>query len=171
MSEKAENPTSGHGKPAQTQHTGGTTINLYVTGGNNLIAPIATTIIQNFYNDRPGEVVAMGKKDESDEASDTDETGEAVCGAELSSDEKRLNQYISNDALVRKYVDHIVECSSARQLADVVGRMMKDAAISSSVVVKAVFINTLLPFAVNIRSGRSVDNIRQHINQMLCGRR
>ena len=71
---------------------------------------------------------------------------------------------------LRFYVKQIGNCNSAYELADVVKLMLEDGHVRKEIVVKAAFIQKLLPFAANLISGGTVDNVRLQINNMLATR-
>ena len=138
-------------------------INIY--GGNNLIAPVASSAIQNFYGDRGSE------KTESTE-SVTDEKP-AQEPAELSDDEFYVSVYIPDIKVMRAYKILLGECTTARELAVVVGKMLADENcrnVDKHTVVKAAFIKSLLPFAKRLVSGGTIANIRAQINNMLASK-
>ena len=141
-------------------------INIY--GGNNLIAPVASSAIQNFYGDR------------GDEAADQPEGTESVMDekpaqepAELSDDEFYVSVYIPDIKVMRAYKILLGECTTARELAVVVGKMLADENcrnVDKHTVVKAAFIKSLLPFAKRLVSGGTIANIRAQINNMLASK-
>lgn len=124
-----------------------------IFGGTNMIAPVATTAIQNFYGDRFAEV-ALHPEDSED-----------IDG--LSDNECRLFTYVPDVKKVHEYVKLISECITAHDLAGVVGIMLNEPRVGKDTVVKATFIEVLLPFASQLKSGGKVDNVRHHINNML----
>lgn len=124
-----------------------------IFGGTNMIAPVATTAIQNFYGDQFAEV-ALHPEDSEDIDS-------------LSDDECRLFTYVPDVKKVHEYVKLIGECTTAHDLAGVVGVMLDEPRVGKDTVVKGVFIDVLLPFASQLTSGGTVDNVRQQINNML----
>ena len=65
------------------------------------------------------------------------------------------------------------ECTTARELAVVVGKMLADENcrnVDKHTVVKAAFIKSLLPFAKRLVSGGTIANIRAQINNMLASK-
>ena len=137
-------------------------INIY--GGNNLIAPVASSAIQNFYGDR------------GDEAADQPEDSEKTESTESVTDEKPAQEpsgYIPDIKVMRAYKILLGECTTARELAVVVGKMLADENcrnVDKHTVVKAAFIKSLLPFAKRLVSGGTIANIRAQINNMLASK-
>ena len=126
-------------------------INIY--GGNNLIAPVASSAIQNFYGDRGDEAADQPEDSEKTESTEsvTDEKP-AQEPAELSDDEFYVSVYIPDIKVMRAYKILLGECTTARELAVVVG------------------IKSLLPFAKRLVSGGTIANIRAQINNMLASK-
>ena len=122
-----------------------------------MIVPAATTAVQNFYGDQFAEVALRPEQTEGIES--------------LSDTECLLFTYVQDVKKVREYVRLIGKCTSAHDLAGVVGIMLGETGVDKDTVVKAAFIQVLLPFASQLTSGAKVDNVRQHINNMLMGRR
>lgn len=77
-------------------------INIY--GGNNLIAPVASSAIQNFYGDRGDEAADQPEDSEKTESTEsvTDEKP-AQEPAELSDDEFYVSVYIPDIKVMRAY--------------------------------------------------------------------
>ena len=123
-------------------------INIY--GGNNLIAPVASSAIQNFYGDRGDEAADQPEDSEKTESTEsvTDEKP-AQEPAELSDDEFYVSVYIPD----------------IKMLADENCRN-----VDKHTVVKAAFIKSLLPFAKRLVSGGTIANIRAQINNMLASK-
>ena len=71
---------------------------------------------------------------------------------------------------VHEYPRLLGECTSAHDLAGVVGIMLSEPHVDKDTVVKGTFIEVLLPFASRLTSGAKVDNVRQQINNMLMTR-
>ena len=145
-------------------------INIY--GGNNLIAPVASSAIQNFYVDRGDEAADQPEDSEKTESTEsvTDEKP-AQEPAELSDDEFYVSVYIPDIKVMRAYKILLGECTTARELAVVVGKMLADENcrnVDKHTVVKAAFIKSLLPFAKRLVSGGTIANIRAQINNMLA---
>ena len=90
-------------------------INIY--GGNNLIAPVASSAIQNFYGDRGDEAADQPEDSEKTESTEsvTDEKP-AQEPAELSDDEFYVSVYIPDIKVMRAYkTEDIVHQSGSRQ--------------------------------------------------------
>lgn len=134
-------------------------IEIKIFGGTNMIAPVATTAVQNFYGDRFAEVAHHPEDSE-----DIDSLSDTEC---------QLFTYVPDVKKVREYVRLIGSCTTAHELAEVVGIMLDEPHIRKDTVVKAAFIEVILPFASQVTSGAKVDNVRQHINNVLAtlGRR
>lgn len=132
-------------------------IEIKIFGGTNMIVPAATTAVQNFYGDQFAEVALRPENTEGIES--------------LSDTECLLFPYVQDVKKVHEYVRLIGKCTTAHDLAGVVGIMLSETGVDKDTVVKASFIQVLLPFASQLTSGAKVDNVRQHINNMLMGRR
>lgn len=147
-------------------------INIY--GGNNLIAPVASSAIQNFYGDRGDEVA--DQPEDSEKTENTESVADekpAQEPAELSDDEFYVSVYIPDIKVMRAYKILLGECTMARELAVVVGKMLADENcrnVDKHTVVKAAFIKSLLPFAKRLVSGGTIANIRAQINNMLASK-
>lgn len=147
-------------------------INIY--GGNNLIAPVASSAIQNFYGDRGDE--AADQPEDSEKTESTESVADekpAQEPAELSDDEFYVSVYIPDIKVMRAYKILWGECTTARELAVVVGKMLADENcrnVDKHTVVKAAFIKSLLPFAKRLVSGGTIANIRAQINNMLASK-
>lgn len=131
-------------------------IEINIFGGTNTIAPAAATAVQNFYGDRFAEVAASPEKEEGIDG--------------LNDTECHLFNYVPDIKKVHEYVRLLGECTTAHDLAGVVELMLAEPRVGKDTVVKAAFINVLLPFACQLTSGAKVDNVRQHINNMLMAR-
>lgn len=143
-------------------------INIY--GGNNLIAPVASSAIQNFYGDRGDE--AADQPEDSEKTENTESVADEK-PAELSDDEFYVSVYIPDIKVMRAYKILLGECTTARELAVVVGKMLADENcrnVDKHTVVKAAFIKSLLPFAKRLVSGGTIANIRAQINNMLASK-
>ena len=92
---------------------------------------------------------------------------------ELSDDEFYVSVYIPDIKVMRAYKILLGECTTARELAVVVGKMLADENcrnVDKHTVVKAAFIKSLLPFAKRLVSGGTIANIRAQINNMLASK-
>ena len=81
--------------------------------------------------------------------------------------------YIPDIKVMRAYKILLGECTTARELAVVVGKMLADENcrnVDKHTVVKAAFIKSLLPFAKRLVSGGTIANIRAQINNMLASK-
>lgn len=133
----------------------GVEINIY--GGTVMIASAATTAVQNLFGGQGAEAAVMEEDVES--------------FASLTENEHRLLAYVWDVKRLKEYVHLIGECVSAHELAlMVVERMLGEEHVQKDTVVKAAFIESLLPFAVRITSGNTVDNVRQQINNALMSK-
>lgn len=121
-------------------------INIY--GGNNLIAPVASSAIQNFYGDRGDEA--------ADQPEDSEKRRIQKVWRMRSRHRNRRNCRMMNlrIGLYTRYKgdeglqDTLGECTTARELAVVVGKMLADENcrnVDKHTVVKAAFIKSLLP--------------------------
>lgn len=146
-------------------------INIY--GGNNLIAPVASSAIQNFMATgvmRPPTNRKVLKTESTESVTDEKPAQEP---AELSDDEFYVSVYIPDIKVMRAYKILLGECTTARELAVVVGKMLADENcrnVDKHTVVKAAFIKSLLPFAKRLVSGGTIANIRAQINNMLASK-
>lgn len=135
-----------------------TRIVININGGTNTIVPSATSIVQNFYGEPQADSIVQKK-----EIVNTKET--------MTRQEQELYRYVHDVEKLHFYVKQIGNCNSAHELADVVKLMLEDGQVRKEIVVKAAFIQRLLPFATNLTSGGKVDNVRLQINNMLAARR
>lgn len=135
-----------------------TRIVININGGTNTIVPSATSIVQNFYGEQQADSIVQ-----KTEIVNTKET--------MTRQEQELYRYVHDVEKLHFYVKQIGNCNSAHELADVVKLMLEDGQVRKEIVVKAAFIQRLLPFATNLTSGGKVDNVRLQINNMLAARR
>lgn len=124
------------------------------------VLPNATKAVQNFYGDQFAKQI-LSKQEAAEDHS-----------PEVASPEpKNLALYISKDRLPA-FLAQIRDCNNATELALVVVSMLdQETKLIEEIVVRSSFIQLLLPFATNITSGRSVNNIRARINDALIARR
>ena len=128
------------------------TINIY--GGNNQILPNATEAVQNLY-----------VYDHANKLQVVQTTSDA-----LSSEAEMLSRYIDKDH-IPEHLNKIRACNNATDLAQVVVSLLdQESKLTEETIVKESFIQRLLPFAINITTGRSVNNIRARINDALEAR-
>ena len=135
-------------------------VTININGGNNQILPNATEAVQNFYGDQFAEKILSKKEADEDSSSDAD-----------SPEARKLALYIGEECLPA-FLAQIRDCNNATELALVVVSMFdQETKLTEEIVVRSSFIQLLLPFATNITSGRSVNNIRARINDALIARR
>lgn len=129
------------------------------------VLPNATKAVQNFNADQFAEQILSKQETAEDSSSDAD-------SSEVASPEaKKLALYIGKDSLPA-FLDQIRDCNNATDLALLVVSMLdQEAKLTEEIVVRSSFIQLLLPFAIKITSGRSVNNIRARINDALIARR
>ncbi len=129
-------------------------VNITINGGNNQILPNATEAVQNFYGDH------FAKKHLSDEHTKEESLPEV----------DKLSIYINKEN-IPGYLSQIGECETATELAKVVVNMVEqEPKLMKEEMVKARFINLLIPFAFKLTKGTSVDNIRARINDAWTNR-
>lgn len=129
------------------------------------VLPNATKAVQNFYGDQFAEQILSNQEAAEDSSSDAE-------SPEVDSPEARkLALYIGKESLPA-FLAQIRDCNNATDLALVVVSMLdQETKLTEGIVVRSSFIQLLLPFATNITSGRSVNNIRARINDALIARR
>lgn len=129
------------------------------------VLPNATKAVQNFYGDQFAEQILSKQEDAEDSSSDAD-------SPEVDSPEARkLALYIGEECLP-VFLAQIRDCNNATELALVVVSMLdQETKLTEETVVRSSFIQLLLPFAIKITSGRSVNNVRARINDALIARR
>lgn len=124
------------------------------------VLPNATKAVQNFYGDQFAEQIFSKREVAEDSLSEAD-----------SPEAKKLALYIGKESFTA-FLDQIRDCNNATDLALVVVSMLdQETKLTEETVVRSSFIQLLLPFATNITSGRSVNNIRARINDALIARR
>lgn len=129
------------------------------------VLPNATKAVQNFNGDQFAEKNL--RKQEATEDSFSDAESLEVDSPEA----KKLALYIGKECLPA-FLAQIRDCNNATELALVVVSMLdQETKLTEEIVVRSSFIQLLLPFATNITSGRSVNNIRARINDALIARR
>lgn len=128
---------------------------IYVYDSNVQILPNATEAVLNIYGSCPDGAlpkVIVG-------------TGEGI-----SPEASRLSVYISKENL-GDYLVRIGSCTTASELAQVIVSMLgREPGVTPELVVKQKFISLFLPLAPKLVSGRSIDNIRCRINDLLARR-
>lgn len=129
------------------------------------VLPNATKAVQNFNGDQFAEQILSKQEDAENSFSDAE-------SPEVDSPEARkLALYIGEECLPA-FLAQIRDCNNATELALVVVSMFdQETKLTEEIVVRSSFIQLLLPFAIKITSGRSVNNIRARINDALIARR
>ena len=128
----------------------GITFNIH--GGNNQILPNATEAKQIFYGDQFAREALRAKQPGV---------------APLTDDERRLLVFIENEESLRNYVAQLKVCKTAADVAEVVALMCENEPnITEERIVKAKFIETLLPLIPGVEQGRGVENLRVQINKV-----
>ena len=123
-------------------------VNITINGGINQILPDATEAKQIFYGDKFAEKLLSGESPKEESLPEVD----------------KLSIYINKEH-IPGYLAQIAECQTAPDLAKVVVEMVEqEPRLTAEEIVKARFINLLLPFAFKLSKGTSVDNIRARIN-------
>lgn len=129
------------------------------------VLPNATKAVQNFNGDQFAEKIL--RKQEATEDSFSDAESLEVDSPEA----KKLALYIGKESLPA-FLAQIRDCNNATELALVVVSMLdQETKLTEEIVVRSSFIQLLLPFATNITSGKSVNNVRARINDALIARR
>lgn len=129
-----------------------------IHGGNNQILPNATEAVQNFYG--AGESVSQPDIPSLPTLSDD----------YLDPAASRLIPYLNNKADLNEYLVQLQACQSASELARIILDMCsKEDRITKDEIVKERFISLFLPL-VNFTAGRTVQNIRARINELLSTR-
>lgn len=125
-----------------------------ISGGNNQILPNATKAEQHFYGDQFAKEAL--RKGEQEVPSLTD-------------DERRLFMFIENEESLRNYVASFAVCKTAAEVGKVVAIMCEnEPRLDEQRVVKAEFIETLIPLIPSVEKGRGIDNLRIQINNALA---
>ena len=123
------------------------------------VLPNATKAVQNFNGDQFAEKILSKQEAAEDSFFDAD-----------SPEARKLALYIGQECLPA-FLDQIRDCNNATELALVVVSMLdQETKLTEETVVRSSFIQLLLPFAIKIISGRSVNNIRARINDALIAR-
>lgn len=129
------------------------------------VLPNATKAVQNFNGNQFAEKILS--KQEATEDSSSDAESPEVDFPEA----KKLALYIGKESL-SAFLAQIRDCNNATELALVVVSMLdQETKLTEETVVRSSFIQLLLPFAIKITSGRSVNNVRARINDALIARR
>ena len=127
-----------------------------ISGGNVQILPNATQAVQNFYGDRFAEEALKANANIQSAAS----------APQLTEEEKALQPYIKKVELLKQYTSRLAQCTSASDIGNVVVDMRKDGEVrvDEYEMVKERFISVLLALTPNVVSGKTVNNVRQRIN-------
>ena len=130
------------------------TFNIY--GGQNQVLPNATHAEQHFYGDEFAREM-LARQGQAD--------------APLTEAERALSIYINKESALRGYVQLLANCHSARELAEVVATIcQQEPSVSEQLIVKAEFIQLLLPLVPKWTKGQTIDNIRVAINTAWASR-
>ena len=131
-----------------------TNIIFNISGGNNQILPNATKAEQHFYGDQfAKEALRNG----------------ATAEPPLTDDERRLAMFVESEESVRNYVASLKVCKTAAEVGKVVAIMCEnEPRLDEQRVVKAEFIETLIPLIPGVEKGRGIDNLRIQINNALA---
>ncbi len=124
-----------------------------ISGGNNQILPNATHAEQHFYGDQFAEAALRKSSDATDNAD--------------SEAEQQLALYIINKERARDYTSQLRRCTMAREVGGIVATMVDDRGITKEQAVTQAFIEKLLPFLDGVVKGKTIDNLRTHINNAL----
>lgn len=129
------------------------------------VLPNATKAVQNFNGDQFAEKI-LSKQEATEDCSSDAESPEVDFP-----EAKKLALYIGKESLPA-FLAQIRDCNNATELALVVVSMLdQETKLTEETVVRSSFIQLLLPFAIKITSGRSVNNVRARINDALIARR
>lgn len=129
------------------------------------VLPNATKAVQNFNGDQFAEKILSKKEAAEDSSSDAE-------SSEVDSPEARKLALYIGEKCLPAFLAQIRDCNNATELALVVVSMLdQETKLTEEIVVRSSFILLLLPFAIKITSGRSVNNVRARINDALIARR
>ena len=132
------------------------TFNIY--GGTNQILPNATKGEQHFYGDQFAEA-AIRQTSAGNDASDAPDSDKEA--------EQQLALYIINKERAKDYTSQLRRCTLAREVGGIVATMVDSRDITKEQAVMQVFIEKLVPFLANVGKGKTIDNLRTHINNAL----
>ena len=132
------------------------TFNIY--GGTNQILPNATKGEQHFYGDQFAEAAIRQTAAGNDASDDPASDNEA---------EQQLALYIINKERAKDYTSQLRRCTLAREVGGIVATMVDNRDITKEQAVTQVFIDKLVPFLANVGKGKTIDNLRTHINNAL----
>ena len=127
-----------------------------ISGGNVQILPNATQAVQNFYGDQFAEEALKANANMQSAASTP----------QLTEEEKALQLYINKVEVLKQYTSRLAQCTSAGDIGRVVVDMRRDVEVrvDEYEMVKERFISVLLALTPNVVSGKTVNNVRQRIN-------
>ena len=129
------------------------------------VLPNATKAVQNFNGDQFAEKILSKRVVAKDSSSDAD-------SSEVASPEARKLALYIGEKCLPAFLAQIRDCNNATELALLVVSMFdQETKLTEEIVVRSCFILLLLPFAIKITSGRSVNNVRARINDALIARR
>lgn len=129
------------------------------------VLPNATKAVQNFNGDQFAEKILSKQEATEDSFSDAEST-------EVDSPEARKLALYIGEKCLPAFLAQIRDCNNATELALLVVSMFdQETKLTEEIVVRSCFILLLLPFAIKITSGRSVNNVRARINDALIARR
>lgn len=132
-------------------------VDIKIFGGSNQVLPNATQGIQKFYGDQFAEAALREEDADGIEA--------------LNDDECMLFAYFQSVKKVNKYVGLLSQCKDTREVAGIVMLMLNEKGIDETLVVKAEFMNKLLPF-VTFKLGKDpISALRAQINNLLANRK
>ena len=75
--------------------------------------------------------------------------------------------YIINKERAKDYTSQLRRCTLAREVGGIVATMVDSRDITKEQAVMQVFIEKLVPFLANVGKGKTIDNLRTHINNAL----
>ena len=137
------------GKKMPEENKNGIVFNIH--GGNNQILPNATEAKQIFYGDQFAREALRAKQ---------------PALPPLTDDERRLLVFIEKEESLRNYVAQLRVCKTAADVGEVVALMCENEPnLTEERIVKAKFIETLLPFIPGVEQGKGTDNLRVQINK------
>ena len=141
------------GKDMREEDKKGIVFNIY--GGSNQILPNATKGEQIFYGDQFAREAL--RKDSEAERMLTDE-------------ERRLAVFVEKEESLRNYVAQLAVCKTAGDVGEIVALMCEnEPRLTEERIVKAKFIETLIPLIPGVEQGRSIDNLRIQIDKAWQG--
>ncbi len=128
-----------------------------ISGGNNQILPNATKGEQHFYGDQFAE--AALRQSAAGQATDDNASDNEA--------EQQFALYIINKERAKDYTSQLRRCNVAREVGGIVATMVDNRDLTKEQAVTQAFIDKLAPFLCNVGKGKTVDNLRTHINNAL----